>query len=161
MHSHMLHLICSRLSVPVSLLISLGVLAPSCFLLDLWEPFSMKLWGLIHFGTSYPRAQIVLKRIVVCLNTLPLTDGDDSPGWGPQVDFKSMQRSGATPTVLVIELSRRDKTQCLGRLKITSFSCFTLSESACYAWTESARESIFIQVFSLDVHHTMKHWRGR
>lgn len=38
------------------------------------------LWGLMSFGTSYPRAQGLFKGIVVYLNALPLTDGDDLLG---------------------------------------------------------------------------------
>lgn len=38
------------------------------------------LWALMSFGTSYPRAQALFKGIVVYLNALLLTDGDDSLG---------------------------------------------------------------------------------
>lgn len=38
------------------------------------------LWGLMSSGTSCPRAQGLFKGIVVYLNALPLTDGDDLLG---------------------------------------------------------------------------------
>ena len=38
------------------------------------------LWVLMSFGPSYPGAQALFKGMVVCLNALPLTDGDDSLG---------------------------------------------------------------------------------
>jgi len=47
------------------------------------------LWVLMSFGPSYPGAQALFKGMVVCLNALPLTDGDDSLGWDPQVDLKA------------------------------------------------------------------------